>query len=113
MIRFRTSGSFEMPGIAGEIIGLRKLADDLENIVAGKAPTEAELAEAPVIDCYALGSRPVAALLGCVSGHPVLTGLNRTVRTSEVWAFAPDQGWARTWSRWYRLGQTYIEAAED
>lgn len=111
MIRFRSTKNFDIQGIEGEIIGLRRLADDLERIVAGNAPTEAELAEAPIIDRYYLRTRPVSALGGHVTGHPFLTGDDRPVRTSEVWVYAPDLGWARTWSRWYRLGGANTEAA--
>lgn len=111
MIRFTATNGFDVPGVEGEIIRLRTLANDLERIVAGEAPTETELAEAPIIDRYYLGTRSVAALGGFISGHPVLPGDHRPARTSEVWAYAPEQGWARTWSRWYRLGRTPIEAA--
>ncbi|KIC44867.1 DUF6634 family protein [Tateyamaria sp. ANG-S1] len=44
-----------------------------------------------------------SALVGHVSGHPVLS--NRWIRTSALCGLAPDQRWARTNSRWYVLGR--------
>jgi len=43
------------------------------------------------------------ALIGYVSGHPRLG--NRWTRTSRLCGLDPEQCWARTNSRWYRLGK--------
>ena len=48
-------------------------------------------------------SRP--CLLGDIQGHPLLRGPR--IETSELWAFAPELGWARTMSRFYRLGRPH------
>ncbi|WP_308445297.1 MULTISPECIES: DUF6634 family protein [Methylobacterium] len=42
-------------------------------------------------------------LVGRVEGHPCLPG-RRTIATSRLLALDPVLGWARTSSRWYRLG---------
>ena len=89
--------------------GLRALADQADNLVdalrrlAAGAPNRADLADAPVLDCWRPASRFAPALLGLVDGHPII-GANRTTLTSELFAIDTDAGWARTWSRWYRLG---------
>ncbi|WP_378951240.1 DUF6634 family protein [Mesorhizobium sp. ANAO-SY3R2] len=44
-------------------------------------------------------------LAGLSSGHPKLPGTQRPIRTSDVWLVSQDWGWARTLSRWYRLGR--------
>lgn len=56
-----------------EIEALRKLADDLERISAGSAPTPEDLAAAPVLDRWAADVRIARNLVGVVAGHPTLT----------------------------------------
>jgi hypothetical protein len=41
-----------------------------------------------------------------VSGtDPRLPGENRPIGTSDLWLMSEDRSWARTLSRWYRLGR--------
>jgi hypothetical protein len=75
----------------------RALADDLARIVAGDGPTDADLADAPLIDLWRPALRPVFALIGVVHGHP-------SVRAGHT-ALTSDAGWARSWSRFYALGR--------
>lgn len=83
---------------------LRNLLPDLERITAGVAPTEEDLANAPRLeDCY-LSYRMLPQLEGHVYGHPLFPVSGQHIRTSRVWAIAPEMGWARTESRWYKLG---------
>ena len=87
-----------------DIIGrLEGLAVDLRRIARREAPTSTELGSAPIVDNWMIDARPRPCLVGDLHGHPTLRG--PMVRTSEVWAIAPDQGWARTLSRFYRLGR--------
>lgn len=68
-------------------------------------PSERELAEAPVLSnwSFARVTGDVGlALVGSVRGHPRL-GNRPAVVTSELIAFVPEQGWAVTRSRVYRL----------
>lgn len=70
---------------------------------AEMGPSPTDLAEAPVIDLWRplmFGPRTVV-LWGLVSGHPEI-GRDYTT-TSALIALDREQGWARTWNRWYRL----------
>ena len=70
-------------------------------------PSEPELAAAPLLSNWSLArvSGDVGlALVGSVRGHPRL-GDRPAIVTSELVAFYPDDGWARTRSRVYRLAQ--------
>lgn len=85
-----------------EISRLRTLLNDLEQIASGYQPG-AELLNAPFLDDYAATFRLDPCLTGMVQGHPMVRG--PAVLTSPLWAYAPDFGWARTLSRFYRLGR--------
>jgi len=81
---------------------LRDLADDIESVAAGLGPSAADIAEAPILDAWEYGIIPVRVLRGRVSGHPDIAD-GRPARTSEVY-LTDRMTWARTLSRWYRLG---------
>lgn len=83
----------------------QRLADDLRRIAAGDLPTAAELEAAPVIDHWSLALRAESCLAGTITGHPSI-GSMRPGMTSGLFAFAPTLGFARTWSRLYRLGRS-------
>ena len=82
---------------------LHRLADDLTKIAADEMPTPEDLEDAPILDRYAMADVSLRCLIGQQSGHPELQG--KFIRTSELWFMAPDLGWARTLSRFYRLGR--------
>lgn len=68
-------------------------------------PSERELADAPLLSNWSLArvtGDVGLALVGSVEGHPRL-GDRPAVVTSELVAFYPEHGWARTRSRVYRL----------
>lgn len=81
---------------------LRSLADDIERLSMFR-PTAEEIKSAPLISNWRLGKRGVPCLLGRVHEHPVL-GDREAVTTSELIALDASVGWARTASRFYRLG---------
>jgi hypothetical protein len=82
---------------------LRRLADDLDRIAAGRAPTPADLDHAPLlVDWRFALTWNGFCLTGFAAGHPRLGA--RTIATSQLWAFDPERRWARTLSRFYRLG---------
>lgn len=81
----------------------RALAIELERLVNGRAPT---LDEAPRLDHWRLAHRSVPMLMGRVHGHPIL-GNHRQIHTSQLYAMDPEAGWARTPSRYYRLGKPW------
>ena len=87
-----------------EVTGrLRRLADDLDRIAAGTAPTQMDLKTAPLLVDWQLTTRLTGiCLTGFVAGHPLLG--NRRIVTSHVWALDPGYRWARTLSRFYQLG---------
>jgi hypothetical protein len=87
-----------------EVTGrLRRLADDLDRIAAGTAPTQTDLKNAPLLVDWQLTTRLTGiCLTGFAAGHPLLG--NRKIVTSHLWALSPDLRWARTLSRFYRLG---------
>ncbi|MDF2811745.1 MAG: hypothetical protein K0S56_2776 [Microvirga sp.] len=89
---------------AREIDRLLRLAADLRAIREGSSPSQTDLIEAPILDNWAPMIRPIPCLVGDVSGHPLLPGSARKIATSDLWVLADHQGWARTLSRWYRLG---------
>ena len=82
---------------------LRRLADDLERIASGTGPTLEELDAAPMLGSWRMTERWSIGLAGHVTAHPRLP--SGPIMTSELWALQPEEGWARTFSRWYRLGK--------
>ena len=105
--------------IAGTLARLEALASDLEHFGSGETPSVRELEAVPLLDPFAISMHSLPCLprnathslqrervgdgVGRNGGHPILKG--PTVTTSKVWAIAPELGWARTYSRLYRLGE--------
>lgn len=68
-------------------------------------PAAPELAAAPLIDRWSIIRQAgCAVLIGQTTSHPLLREGARTI-TSPLLRLVPAQGWARTWSRYYRLGR--------
>jgi hypothetical protein len=88
-------------GMAGR---LHALADDLEMIATGRTPDAVVLARAPVLSAWSyLADANGVRLMGVVQGHPnVGPG---PILTSPLYAIDPQLQWARTLSRFYRLGE--------
>jgi len=83
---------------------LRRLADDLDRLAASGRPSPADLAGAPVLSNVRMGSNPNPGLRGTVIGHPDVPD-GDYVETTDLYAVDPEGRWARTWSRWYALGE--------
>jgi hypothetical protein len=82
---------------------MRALADDLDRVAQGEAPTAADLAQAPLlVDWRFMLTWAGVGLAGFVAGHP-LRG-SRHIATSPLWVLDPELRWGRTLSRFYRLG---------
>jgi hypothetical protein len=94
------SGDVDLDDLADQA---RSLADAFDRLIADGRQTLADLADAPSLDCWSPTTRQTPALFGLASGHPRI-GNNRATLTSKVFAIDPDRRWARTRSRWYRLG---------
>ena len=82
----------------------RALADDLDRIADGGFPNQTTLAAAPLLDDFSLTPIMMPVLAGAVTGHPRLPGNQRRIATSIVEVLSPSLGWARTQSRFFRLG---------
>lgn len=80
---------------------LARLLKDIAVIQEGGGPTEEELAEAPVLTHWRLTKRPQICLEGLGIGHPLLG--TTPILTSGLYAININRGWARTYSRLYRL----------
>jgi hypothetical protein len=91
--------------VSREIDRLLRLATDLKAIRDGSGPTANDLGDAPILNKWTPEVRPAPCLVGSVTDHPRLPGIGRPIITSDLWVLAEDQGWARTLSRWYRLGR--------
>lgn len=83
---------------------LETLLADFERIWAGRSP-EFLAGDAPLLDNWTLSQRPAPCLVGLSTGHPILAGRARPITTSDLWMLSRDHQWARTASRWYRLGR--------
>jgi hypothetical protein len=76
-----------------------------ELLRGGYSPSEDDLREAPVIDEWvAIITDGNPSLYGKVYGHPSIPNGHRTL-TSSLLAVHVAGGWARTYSRWYQLGE--------
>jgi hypothetical protein len=83
---------------------LTSLLRDIRDLRTGDIPRSIDLRAAPIIDKWSYGLVPAPCLVGSVRGHPVLGNLAR-VHTSELILIDQEHRWARTWSRYYRLGE--------
>src|SRR5690348_13323698 len=90
-------------GSASLLDSLQRLHSDLSRIYSGRAPTHDDLDTAPILDAWERGVRLTRCLSGIAFGHPVHSH-SRLIQTSELFAIDTSACWARTWSRFYRLG---------
>ncbi|GGA82815.1 hypothetical protein GCM10011385_41290 [Nitratireductor aestuarii] len=85
---------------------LKPLVADMEKVAAGMLPEEIAVPEeTPTLDDWFGVALETPALAGYSTGHPRLVGTRRLITTSDLWLISHDQRWARTLSRWYRLGE--------
>ncbi|AEQ52705.1 DUF6634 family protein [Pelagibacterium halotolerans] len=82
----------------------------LKRIKQGLEPSPADLENAPLLDLWTVhdAGRGVVYLAGSVSGHPTLDDGHCT--TSPLLYMPTDRTWARTVSRYYRLGKSLSQA---
>lgn len=67
-------------------------------------PAPEILQAAPLLDEWcAIHDCDTVILIGIVTGHPHIRNQGRA-RTSLLCQLHPEEGWARTWNRYYRLG---------
>lgn len=82
---------------------VHELSRDLRLIKQLRAPTIHDFVHAPVLDDWVLTQRLEPALSGFVHGHPLKGDTN--ILTSGLYFLDPEAGYARTLSRFYRLGR--------
>lgn len=104
MLLFDWDGKRLDPAFDAMLDRLKALVADMERVCDGLA--ERNLPDdAPMLDQWMIVQRPVSCLVGRSSGHPILAGKGRPIATSDLWLISEDGQWARTLSRWYRLGR--------
>ena len=76
---------------------------DLMERLSTIPPSPTELGAAPLLTRWCAGAiDPTPRLFGTVTGHPRLRHGARII-TSPYLQVNPEQAWARTWSRYYKL----------
>jgi hypothetical protein len=108
--------AFSITAICNEIERLEELTAALRVIcMPFPIPMDQLLArsqpDAPILDQWRFAIRPVTSLVGLSTGHPRLPGDRRSIITSEIFLISEELGWARSYSRWYRLGRRFDDAA--
>lgn len=91
---------------------LADLLRDVHDLRVHGRPTLSPLNEAPLLEDWSAAALFTPCLTGSVTGHPLL-GSRPRIRTSQLVAFDIERGWARTWSRYYRLGHDAITAPQQ
>ncbi len=99
--------------ITFQVDRLLALAADLERVRRGVPPEAMADEEAPILDRWIFAQRIVPSLAGLSTGHPQLVGQGRLIGTSDLWLLSEDRAWARTLSRWYRLGRPAEQSGLD
>ncbi|WP_112593097.1 DUF6634 family protein [Brucella tritici] len=99
-------GAFNRERLAAEIKALKALVHDLERLLNGEHPDPRELADAPLISNWDFDRRDTTCLVGTFVAHPRLGRIVPNGITSELWYIDPERKYARTFSRFYRLGKT-------
>jgi hypothetical protein len=89
-------------------VGMPRLVDLLDELerLSTTQPDLEDLRDAPILDRWSAGTGTDGCprLFGRVAGHPLLREGAR-IYTSPYLQVDPQAGWARTWSRYYRLGR--------
>lgn len=98
------NGQMNEAFIRQNITLMKALIHDMEALLAGNGPTQETLEQAPVIGNWEPAKRDIPCLYGTILNHPLLGEIVPSGLTSQLWLLNLDQGWARTLSRFYRLG---------
>lgn len=88
-----------------EISRLERLLVDLRHIRIYGVPDEVSLQAAPILDRWSRSFTTALCLVGSSTGHPILSGTDRYIATSDLCVISERGSWARTRSRYYRLGR--------
>jgi hypothetical protein len=112
MIRASKSGILNHVDLDREIARAEAYLYDLRRLRRGEHPSPDELAAAPSIDKWSLGTRFAPCLYGFIKGHPSIRHLKLSV-TSDLEVINAARGYARTRSRLYSLGLRRGETAPE
>lgn len=104
MVTFDSRGANHGAAFEYQLARLAALKADMEKIQCG-VPPERLAVDPPILERWAMALRPTLCLTGLSFGHPLLPGEARPIVTSDLCLIADDHAWARTLSRWYRLGR--------
>jgi hypothetical protein len=96
-----------------ETARLNTLVADMERILGRSLPETIADRNPPVLERWILAQRTVPCLVGLATGHATLPGRGRLICTSDLWLLSQDHTWARTLSRWYRLGRPFGHPGRD
>jgi hypothetical protein len=110
--RFRNGGAEQGDAFEAEFMRLSSLVADMARIGRG-VPVEELVRHAPLLDRWVEAARLAPCLVGLASGHPTLPGVDRSIATSDLVLISDDREWARTRSRWYRLGRPGTQRGAD
>jgi hypothetical protein len=94
--------TFDNPAARKNAQLIHDLSRDLTLIEQLRAPGIRDIIAAPLLENWRLAHRLEVALVGTVSNHPLLR--DGQVVTSTVHYLDDKASYARTLSRWYRLG---------
>ncbi|MBB3952919.1 DUF6634 family protein [Aureimonas jatrophae] len=94
-----------------EIERSAELLRDLRHLRDHTTPPRSVLERAPLLDGWSPAIRSVACLVGRPHGHPRLSG-RRPAATSPLRVISLEDGFARTESRFYRLGRPATETTD-
>lgn len=84
--------------------GCADLVRDVQHVRNHEQPDRGAFTNAPRLDNWHFAVLFSPCLVGEVTGHPLL-GDRPRIHTSQLMFLDLDQGWVRTWSRFYRLGR--------
>ena len=90
--------------IDSDILWLKNLLKDLENMTNGIFPDPRQLAAFPKIENWILASRRVPCLFGTIPGSCRI-GDKPARLTTDLWVHAPAMGFARTLTNFFALGE--------
>jgi hypothetical protein len=93
------------------LVALESLVRDMKAIQAGTGPTSTQIENAPLLDAFQVKPYATFCLAGYTKGHPLLGDSH--IHTSQLWAIDPKRHWARTFSRFYRLGDSVRDLREE
>lgn len=104
VVKLRSVGGPD-PSLDRMIGKLGSLVSDMEALRTGATPQSLAGPSSPVLDGWRFRLGNNLYMEGMSTGHPKLVGTGRLISTSEVFLVTEDQKFARTLSRWYRLGE--------